>query len=66
MSDNKHDQHPPEGQDFIREPKEKIPRWRRLHHSWIFWIFLFLMVVAMLYYIMSVDFILALQRQMVP
>lgn len=33
--------------------------WKGIHHSWIFWIFLFLMLVVILYYIKSVDFSLA-------
>jgi len=29
---------------------------KRIHHSWIFWVFLFLMLFAIGFYIMSVDF----------
>jgi len=39
------------------------PHWKRIHHSLIFWIFLFLMMAGILYYIMSVDFAFAPQRQ---
>ena len=35
------------------------PRWKRFHHSWIFWIFLLLMLVAIMFYITSVDFAFA-------
>jgi len=59
MTDNKQNHHLPEGQDYIKVPSDRIPRWKQLHHSWIFWIFLFLMLIGIFYYIVSVDFILA-------
>jgi hypothetical protein len=31
------------------------PRWRRIHHDWRFWVFLVLMVTAMVIYIASED-----------
>jgi len=40
------------------------PYWKRLHHSWFFWIFLFLMLVGIMYYVMTVDFSLVPQRQL--
>jgi len=36
--------------------------WKRIHHSWIFWVFLFLMFVGILYYAMTVDFSLVPHR----
>lgn len=37
--------------------------WKRLHHSWIFWVFFILTLVAIGYYIMSVDFAFAPNKQ---
>jgi len=59
MSENEHNQHQEETQNQILPPKSRQPRWKRIHHSWIFWIFLFLMFVAILYYVTSVDFAFA-------
>lgn len=33
------------------------PYWKRLHHSWIFWVFLFLMFFGIMYYVVTVDFL---------
>jgi len=41
-----------------------IPYWKRMHHTWGFWIFLFLMFVGIIYYIMSVDFAFAPHKQL--
>ena len=40
------------------------PYWKRIHHSWIFWVFLVLMLVGIIYYVMTVDFSLAPHRQL--
>jgi len=56
MSENEHNQHQEETQEQIVPQNSRQPRWKRIHHSWIFWIFLFLMFVAIMYYITSVDF----------
>jgi len=53
MNENEHNQ---EGQDHIKDLHEHRFYWKRVHHSWIFWVFLFLMLVGIIYYIMSVDF----------
>src|SRR6478672_10111356 len=39
------------------------PRWRRVHHSWIFWVAVFLMLLAIVTYVMTGDFFWALHRQ---
>ncbi len=39
------------------------PYWKRIHHTVGFWIFLFLMFVAIVYYIMTVDFAFAPHQQ---
>ena len=59
MSKNEHNQHQVETQNSIVPPISRQPRWKRIHHSWIFWVFLFLMLVAILYYVTSVDFAFA-------
>ncbi len=61
---NKNGNHQEETQDFIMPQHDKRPRWKRIHRSWIFWIFLFLMFVAILYYISSVDFAFAPHRNL--
>jgi hypothetical protein len=59
MSENKHNQHQEETQEQILPQNIRQPRWKRIHHTWSFWIFLFLMLVAIIYYISSVDFAFA-------
>ena len=39
------------------------PRWRRVHHSWIFWVAVFLMLLAIVTYVMTGDLFWALRRQ---
>jgi hypothetical protein len=41
-------------------------KWRRIHHSWIFWVFMALTLVAITYYITSVDFAFAPRKQAAP
>ena len=64
MSENEHNQHQDETQDQILPQQSHKPRWKTIHHTWSFWIFLFLMFVAIMYYIVSVDFAFAPQQQM--
>ena len=33
-----------------RDAHSHRPRWKRVHHSWIFWVAVFLMLVAMITY----------------
>ena len=40
------------------------PYWKRIHHSWIFWIFLLLMLAGIIYYVMTLNFSLAPQIQL--
>ncbi|MFZ4414411.1 MAG: hypothetical protein ACOYOV_15105 [Bacteroidales bacterium] len=40
--------------------------WRRIHHSWIFWIFFILTLSAIGYYVISVDFAFAPRNQSPP
>lgn len=62
MTDNKQNHQPQEGQDYIKGPSDHTPRWKQLHHSWIFWFFLFLMLVGILYYIVTLGFVFAPQK----
>ena len=40
------------------------PLWKRIHHSWIFWLFAILMFVGIMYYIITVNFLLVPQLPM--
>ena len=64
MYENEHNHSKQEGQDHILVHHEHKPYWKRAHHTWSFWIFLFLMLVAIVYYIMSVDFAFAPHKQL--
>jgi hypothetical protein len=39
------------------------PRWKRVHHSWIFWVAVFLMLLAIITYVMTGDLSWGLRRQ---
>jgi hypothetical protein len=39
------------------------PKWKRIHHSWIFWVFLLLMFAGIGYYIITVNFAFAPHEQ---
>ena len=58
MSENKQHQIS-EGQDYILVSAERKPYWKRMHHSWIFWVFLTLMLAGIFYYILTIEFSLA-------
>jgi hypothetical protein len=38
-------------------------RWKRVHHSWIFWVAVFLMLLAIITYVMTGDLFWGLRRQ---
>jgi hypothetical protein len=59
MSEKEHNQLQEETADQVLPQNKRQPRWKRIHHSWIFWIFLLLMFVAIMFYITSVDFAFA-------
>jgi len=63
MNENEHKHDSEEGQNYIVTSHDHKPYWKRIHHTWSFWIFLFLMFVGILYYIVSVDFAFAPQQQ---
>ena len=56
MSENERNQHQEETQEQILPQQSHKPRWKNIHHTWFFWIFVFLMFLAIMYYITSVDF----------
>lgn len=56
---NKNIHHQEETQVIFTPHHDKKPRWKRIHHTWGFWIFLLLMFAAILYYIYSVNFAFA-------
>ena len=60
---NGHDQPPQDWQDPFTGHHLNKGLWKRLHHSWIFWVFFALTLTAIGYYIMSVDFAFAPQKQ---
>jgi hypothetical protein len=43
----------------LNEHNQHHFNWKRIHHSVGFWIFLFLMMVAITYYIITIDFAFA-------
>ena len=39
------------------------PRWKAVHHSWIFWVAVFLMLLGMITYVMTGDLFWGLRSQ---
>jgi len=50
------------GEDIIKDQHEPKSHWKLIHHSLIFWIFLFLMLVGIIYFVMSFGFVLIPQH----
>lgn len=63
MNDNKQSSSNHNMMDHMKPAHNHPPRRKRVYHSLWFWVFLVLMLGSILYYIMSVDFTLAPQRQ---
>lgn len=59
MSKNNHGQHQDEIQNQILPQHSQQPHWKKIHHTWSFWIFLILMFAGIMYYIMTVGFAFA-------
>jgi hypothetical protein len=59
MNKNSHKQNLQDTINHSKSHNEHKPYWKRIHHTWSFWVFLILMFAAILYYIKSVDFSLA-------
>ena len=64
MNQNENNQHQQEVNDHIHVEHEHRSQWKSVHHSWIFWIFMLLTLAAILYYIFSLNFSLAPQKQL--
>lgn len=62
MNKNEQNQYGPEVNDHLLIGLDHKPYWKRAHHSWIFWVFLFLMFMSITYYIVSVNFAFAPQK----
>ena len=45
------------GEDIIKDQHEHKSHWKVIHHSLIFWIFAFLMLVGIIYFVMSLGFV---------
>lgn len=56
---NKNGKHNTNIQHEILPQHNKRPHLKRIHHSWIFWIFLVLMLIGIIYYVLSDNFSLA-------
>lgn len=53
MNENKHDHHRQKREELKKIRHDPKPYWKRMHHTLSFWIFLFLMLAAMVYFMMS-------------
>ena len=63
MNENGQEQNLQEVIDTIKyHPKHK-PYWKRIHHTWWFWVGVIMMFTAILYYVVSVDFAFAPRKQ---
>jgi len=57
MKVNGPNEQPAVGQDNIKEQHEHKFKWKLIHHSLIFWIFALLMLIGIIYFIMSLGFV---------
>jgi hypothetical protein len=64
MNKDENNQHSVEEHDRIKYPHNHLPYWKRMHHTWSFWVFVVLMLAAITYYVMSVDFAFAPQKEL--
>jgi hypothetical protein len=56
MNDIKQSNHLHRGQDSDSVQKSERPYWKRAHADWRFWVAIFLMIAAMIVYIVTEDF----------
>ena len=63
MHETKHSHHRHGGPDGDSVHQGHRPYWKRAHHDWKFWVALFLMLAAMIIYVMSDDLALRPHRQ---
>jgi hypothetical protein len=53
MNENGQNHHRQEREEHNKEHHNPNPYWKRIHHTWSFWVFLFLMLAAIIYYMLS-------------
>jgi len=63
MSENKRSHRHHGEHDHNSDYQARRPYWTRAHHDWKFWVALFLMLAAMIIYVMSDDLALRPHRQ---
>jgi len=56
MNENEHNHHRVAKLEQNKVHNNRPPYWKRAHHDWRFWFGLSLCLIAIIYYIMSVDF----------
>lgn len=59
MNENTHEPNLQEALDKLKNHPEHKHKWKRIHHTWYFWVFLALMLFAILYYNSTVNFAFA-------
>lgn len=64
MSDHQNNHHQEEN-NLYKKPQSPWHGLKRIHHSWIFWIFAILMFAAITFYIVSNGFSLVSKNHMV-
>ena len=64
MSENGHKQNLQEVIDHSRFHHEHKFHWKRIPHTWGFWVGVILIFVAIMYYVVSVDFAFAPRKQL--
>jgi hypothetical protein len=64
MNENEHEQHQNEKQKHNNGHYEHRPYWKGAHRDWRVWVGVILMLAAILYYIMSDNFIFAPHKQL--
>lgn len=56
MKENEQNPQLKEVENQISVHRDHRPNWKLMHHTWIFWVFLLLMLAAIMYYIVTVNF----------
>ena len=60
MYENVHNYPQQEVLDQMMVQHNHRPNWKRIYHTWSFWIFLFLMLAGIMYYKVTINFLFAL------
>jgi hypothetical protein len=64
MNENGHKQNLRKEMEHGKFHHEHKFHWKRIHHTWGFWVGMALIFVAIMYYIVSVDFAFAPRKQL--